>query len=1045
MFLSDIAIARPVFTLMMSIALIVFGVLSYRSLPVDQYPPVAFPMMIVQTTWPGASPEDIERDVSRPIEDAVASVAGLDQMRSMSRDNVSIVFIQLAMGTNLTDAVSMVRDKVGSVRGKLPSGVDEPMIKQIDIGALPVMVIALSAPGGVNGTRALADDRLRPLLEQVDGVGSVNVIGGQDREIVVNLDLDAMRSVGITANDVAQRIGWENLSLPVGQYDGFGRTIGIRAEGAYKNIDDLKATVVGMTRDGKTVRLDQVADVRDDWSRATRYVRFNRNDAVSLEVIKRSGANTVEVSHQVQAALEKAIPTLGAGVHYDIIADTSRDIEANADEVTTAIVFGGAMAVLVILFFLLDWRGTMISAMALPTSVIGTFAAMSMLGFSINTMTLIALSLAIGLLIDDAVVVREAITHRLEMGDSPAKAASEGTKEIALAVLATTLSLVAVFVPVAFMSGIVGQFFRQFGLTIAVAVLLSLFVAFTLDPMLSSRLSRVRHGKHTGLFGVIERFLDWIDASYRRILDLVLRWRKTTAFIALLTLIATAGIATRVPAEFVPNEDRGEFFADLRIPVGASLDETERMSRRVESVILGIPGVRGVYTIVGHEDQSNRARFRIQLVPKQQRKEPSSRYEDMVRRILETVPSSEVTIAKPGMIEGLGDWPPLMVVVQGDDMQVLHDQAVRVKGLLDAIPGTQDVRLSVTPGRPELHLDIDRPVAADRGIPAGLVASTARMLVEGQIIGSLRDGGRQADIRVRAAPRFSQDRAAIEALPLPSPRGLVSLGEVAHVDMGAGPSEIQRTNRMRSISVWVQVGPGAALGDIVTAFQASIAKAPLPEGFFYTLDGQAKDMNETAGAMGLAVAIAMICIFMVLASQFESLAHPFTLLMSVPLAMVGAILALWVTGNHFSMGSQIGLILLMGLVTKNAILLVDGALQGMRDGLDALEAMRRAGPRRMRPILMTSAAMVFGMIPTAIGRGVGAEFRAPMAIVVIGGVISSTLLTLLVVPIVFLWVEGLSQQGMRLWNWLNPDAVPLDEGHATPAPAPSAESPEAAK
>jgi hydrophobe/amphiphile efflux-1 (HAE1) family protein len=1018
MFLSDVAIRRPVFTAMMSVAVLVFGMLAWRNLAVDQYPPVDFPIMLVQTVWPGASPADVERDVTRDIEDAVASVPGLDDLQSFSRDSVSIVVLKFALGTPLADASATVRDRLGAIERDLPTGVEPPVVRRIELNALPVMVVAVSAPGGVDATRFVADERIRPRLEQVGGVGSVNVVGGRDREIRVDLDLDALAGLGVSASQVAERLGWENLSLPVGEVERHGFSVGIRAEGRFATVADIAGTVVHQTPEGRQVRLGEVARVLDDHADVSRYVRFNGAEAVSLEVVKRSGANTVAVAHEVRAALAELQPTLGPGVSYEVIWDQSADIEANAHEVWVAIWFGGAMAVLVILFFLLDVRGTLISALALPTSVIGTFMAMGAFGFSLNTMTLLGLSLAIGLLIDDAVVVREAITHRLELGDTPKEAASRGTAEIALAVLATTLSLVAVFVPVAFMSGIVGQFFKQFGLTIAVAVLLSLFVAFTLDPMLSSRFSAARTGPRRGPARLVEWFLERVDGGYRRMLGWVLRFRFTTAAIAVGILLCSGVIGALIPVEFVPEEDRGEFFADLRLPIGTSLDTTAAQAQHLESEIRAIPGVERVYTVVGYEDKDNYARFRVRVLPKEARDEPLSEFQAAVRAVLAQTPSAEVNIAKPGMIEGLGDWPPLMVNIEGDDLEVLGREAERIRGILASIPGTADVRINATPGRPELHVAIDRAVAADRGVPAGLVASTARLLVEGQVIGALQDGGEQADIRVRADPRFASDEAAIARLPLPSRRGLVTLGDVARVEMASGPSEIQRLDRMRAITVSTQLAPGAALGAITAELDARLQAEPMPEGTFFVIDGQARDMAETAASMGLAVSIALVCIFMVLASQFESLIHPITLLVSVPLGMVGSIFALAITGSSLSMGSQIGMILLMGLVTKNAILLVDGALQQVRDhAVDPAEAMRRAGPRRLRPILMTSAAMVLGMVPTAIGSGVGAEFRAPMAIAVIGGVISSTFLTLLVVPVVFVWVEGWRARFARLVAW----------------------------
>ncbi|MFZ5475828.1 MAG: efflux RND transporter permease subunit [Myxococcota bacterium] len=1020
--LSDVAIRRPVFTMMVSLAVLVFGFLSLGRLPTDLYPPVDFPFMTVTVVYPGAGPQDIERDITDPIEDAVAGIEGIDDIQSFSRDSYTLILLKFEMGTNIDAATNAVRDRIGAVQGQLPAAAEDPIIRQIDIGALPVMVVALASDGDVNDTRRLADDRLRPFLEQVPGVGAVNVVGGQDREVQVDLDLDALRALNVPAAQVAERIGWENLALPVGQLTAGRYELGIRADGRLHSVRELRDVVVDAKPDGRQVRLSEVATVTDGFERATRYVRNNGQAAVAIEIVKKSGANTVEVCHGALAALAEVVPTLGEGATFEIISDQSRDIEANAHEVWIAIWFGGAMAVFVILFFLLDWRGTLISALALPVSVVGTFAAMHALGFSINTMTLLGLSLAIGLLIDDAVVVRESITRRLEAGDSPMEAASRGTREIALAVLATTLSLVAVFVPVAFMTGMVGQFFKQFGLTIAVAVLLSLFVAFTVDPMLSARLSvRHQHGRRRGLAGAIERVLDGIDARYRGTLEWVLRHQWTTVALAVASIAFAGCVGALLPVEFVPREDRGEIMATLELPMGTSLETTDAVAREVEPKLRAIDGIERVYAVVGHEGADHKVRLRVRAVDKTERFLPLSWYEEKVREILEAVPQGKVTLSQPAIIEGLGDWPPLMFILQGEDLDALVAEGERLRELLAAVPGASDVRLNVTPGRPELEVVVDHAVAADRFLPAGAVAATARMLVEGELVGTLRDGTDEAEIRVRADPRFSRDAEAVAALPLPSPRGLVTLGEVAEIHTRASPAEINHYNRRRSVTVMSEVAHGHALGAVLSGFEEALAKAPLAEGMAMTMDGQARDMEETGAAMGMAVLVASLFVFMVLASQFESLLHPFTLMISVPLAMVGAVMGLALTGSSISMGSQIGIILLMGLVTKNAILLVDGALQAMRDGMTPEDALRHAGPRRLRPILMTSAAMALSMLPTALGRGVGAEFRSPMAVAVIGGVLSSTFLTLLVVPVAFLWMERQKGRLLRIWRWFRPD------------------------
>lgn len=1024
--LSDVAIRRPVFTAMLSLAIIVLGLLGYSRLATDLYPPVNFPMLVVQTVYPGAAPADIERDITDPIEDAVAGISGIKKLQSFTRQNVSVVLLQFDLESDLDEATNAVRDRIGAVEGKLPSAAEKPLVKQIDIGALPVLVVAVGSDGSVNDTRTLAEERLKPLLEQVEGVGAVNIMGGQTREVHVDLDLDKLTAMGIPLNQIAERIGYENISVPVGQFNSSGYSIGVRATGQFTSVDELAGAVIHNTQDGQLVRLREVAEVTDGWTRPERYVRNNGKDAVTLEVVKKSGSNTIEVSHGVQAKLAELVPKLGHGANFEIIADQSVDIEANAHEVWIAIYYGGAMAILVILFFLLDLRGTLISALALPTSIIGTFAMMYMLGFSINMMTLMGMSLAIGLLIDDAVVVREAITQRLEAGDDPYTAASRGTSEIALAVFATTMSLVAVFVPVAFMSGMVGQFFKQFGLTIAVAVMLSLWVAFTLDPMLSARFSKVRHGQRRGIAGIIEKFLDGIDRSYRWILRGVLNHPFLTVGGSLAVLLCTGLVGAFLPTEFVPKQDRGEVLADVRLPVGTSLQTSNDVALGLEKALLALDGVDRVYTIVGHEDHSQRTRFRVSLIDKADRVLPFSHYEEKIRETLSVVPNGDATLQEPGMIEGLGDWPPFMIVLQGPDLEGVVKEGQRIEKLMKAISGTSDVRLTVNQGRPELVVDIDRSAAADRGIPTGIVGLTARSLMEGNIVGSLRDGGDEAEIRVRAAGRFSADEAAIKRLPLPSPRGDVRLGDVAKVAMGSGASEIMHHERMRAVTIWSQVGKGAALGTVLEATKQALKESPPPEGYVWEIDGQARDMEETASAMGLAIAVAFVFIFMVLASQFESLIHPVTLMASVPLALVGAVLGLAVTGNSISMGSQIGIILLMGLVTKNAILLVDGALVFLREGKTPTEAMLLAGPKRLRPILMTSCAMVLGMLPTALGTGMGSEFRAPMGIAVIGGVISSTLLTLLVVPVAFVWMEWIRRVPGRVLTFLGGKRQGLD-------------------
>jgi hydrophobe/amphiphile efflux-1 (HAE1) family protein len=1007
MTLSDVAIRRPVFTAMMSATLVVLGLVGARRLGTDLYPDVSFPFVMVTTTYPGASPKDVEDDITRLIEDAVAGISGIDRVFSESREDVSIVSVQFKMSVPLPEAVQQVRDKVGVAQGTLPLGAKAPVISQFDIAAQPVLVFSAASGRDPIALREMLDDQVRPRLEQIEGAAAVKILGGGEPEVSVELFRDRLQALGLTADGVFQHIRAEHLDLPGGRYPSGPNEIGVRVKGEFEDADALRDMIVATARDGSQVRLGDVAMVRRGAKEPRTLVRTNGVEAVAVEVVKQAGANSAAVANAAKALLPELQKQYGFSAV--VLVDQSLLIEANAHEVWLAIFFGGAMAILIILLFLLDLRGTFISALALPTSVVGTLFAMFAMGFSINQLTLLGLSLAIGLLIDDAVVVRESITRRLERGDDPATAASLGTREIALAVMATTFTLVAVFVPVAFMQGIVGQFFRQFGLTITAAVLISLFVAFTLDPMLSAQLAR-RHvpGERPGrVVSAIRARFEALDRFYARTLDLVLRHRYLTVGGAVLLFAASLVVGSRLGSEFLASEDHAEMIANLTYPPGTSLATTSARSAVLEAKVRAIPGVTAVYSVIGPHEDVRKARWRVKLVDKNARPEGVESYKQKVRALLARDQQLLASVSDPPVIESGGDFPPIMLQVAGRDFAKLRQEAGFVADSLRAIPGTADVELKDSPGKPEVQLAVDRDEAARLGLPAGSVALQVRLATEGEVAGKLRQGRRESDIRVRLAAEDRSSPAALERMWIATPRGPVALSQVARLDRAEGPAVIEHEQRERQISVWAQIAPGHNLGDVVKQLRARLDAHALPAGYSYYWNGQMKDQAEMGANIALALGLAVVFIYIVLASQFESLVHPFTIMLSLPLALVGALLALAVTRHPLSMGANIGIILLMGLVTKNAILLVDGALQHVREGDPPDVAVRKAGPRRLRPILMTSGAMVLGMLPTALGRGMGSEFRAPMAIAVIGGVISSTLLTLWVVPVVFLGVERL--------------------------------------
>jgi len=1009
--ISDVAIRRPVFTAMMSVALIVLGFLGLGRLGTDLYPDVTFPFVTVTTVYPGASPQDIEESVTRPVEDAVASISGVDRVFSWSREDVSLVFVRFKLSVPLAEGVQNVRDKVGIAVGQLPAGAKPPIISQFDVGAQPVLVFSAAAGSDPIALRELLDDQVRPRLEQIDGVAAVRVLGGAEPEIAVDLFPERLRQLGLGPDAIFQKIKAEHLDLPGGRYPSGTREVGVRVVGEFSTADDLRQMVVATGPDGSQVRLGDVALVRKGMKEPRTLVRTNGVESVALEVVKQAGANSAAVAN----ATKKLLPELESqfGFRSQVLIDQALTIEANAHEVWIAIFFGGAMAVLIILLFLLDLRGTFISALALPTSVVGTLFFMYLLGFSLNQLTLLGLSLAIGLLIDDAVVVRESITRRLELGDPPAVAASEGTREIALAVMATTFTLIAVFVPVAFMKGITGQFFRQFGLTISVAVLISLFVAFTLDPMLSARLARPhvpgearREGR---LAARLRRFFESTDRAYERSLDWVLRHRWLTVGVATLIFLASMGVGSRLGSEFVPAEDRNQLVVNLEFPPGTSLATTSALSGRLERDVQAIPGVVAVYSTLGPQEDVRLARWRVNLTDKSLRSETAEQMKRRLRAVLATEHSLVTSaVSDPPTIEGLGDFPPILMRVVGRDFSVLRSEAKFLVDTMRSMPALADVQLKDSPGKPELQIAVDRQESARAGVPAGSVALQVRLATQGEVAGKVREGRREAEIRVRLAGEDRDSALALTRMWVQTPRGPMALSQIATLRQADGPSTIEHEMRERQISVWAQVAPGHDLGSATQELRSRLAAHKLPAGYFYVWDGMQKEQEDTQANMGFALLVAVLFIFMVLASQFESLVHPFTIMLALPLAFVGAFLGLAMTGGAINMGSLIGLILLMGLVTKNAILLVDGALQHMRDdGDDAALAIRKAGPRRLRPILMTSAAMVLGMLPTALGRGMGSEFRSPMAVAVIGGVITSTMLTLWVVPVVFVGVERL--------------------------------------
>jgi hydrophobic/amphiphilic exporter-1 (mainly G- bacteria), HAE1 family len=1021
MFLSDISIKRPVFTVMVTVALMTLGLLGARSIGVDLFPDISFPVVTVVTPYPGAGPEEVEQLVTKLIEEQVSSVNGVDEVRSFSRDSVSTIVVQFKLQTDVKTAANDVRDKVAGVRGKLPRDIKDPIIQRVDPTAQPILTYAVSSSRDSAETRRLAEDVVKPKLEAVDGVAAVNVYGGLERELHVYADRARLEALGLSLSGLAGQLGADGFDVPAGRVNAGAAELNVKTLGRFRTLDELRGMVVATLPSGAQVHLSEVARVEDGYKEARVRSRLDGKDAVALEIQKQGGTNTVKISdavYKVVADAEKALP---ADVKLVKAIDQSTYIRQNIGSVTEAILFGGAMAILVIFLFMLDWRSTLISSLALPTSVVTTFLAMWWLGFTFNMMSLMALSLAIGLLIDDAVVVRENIYRHMEAGEDPITAARRGTAEIGLAVTATTFTIVAVFVPVAFMGGIVGQFFRQFGLTVAAAVLVSLFISFTLDPMMSARVvkpiqpghhARLREGRLTG---PIVRFYDALDARYRSLLAWSLGHRKTVMLGATALFVGSLALTPLMGKEFMTPEDRGEFRVLLEMPAGTSIDEMDRVTRRAEELVHGSPEVRTLYVTVGPGEEANKASLRVYTSKKQVRAVSQWQIQDDLRKRLAVLPALKATIADISFVEGGGVELPVTLFLRGEDYGELQRTARAALEVVKGVRGVKDADLSYRAGRPETDIRVDRARAADLGVSVAAVGQTARLALEGDVVAKYRQGDRDWDVRLQLSPEDRASLSTVSDLLVPATgkrmgaagggaTKLVRVSDLADVVAGTGPATIERMNRQRQIILSANV-ENRSLGDVVADIQAALAKVQKPAGTTFVFGGQTKQMNETFDNMALALFIAVVFIYFVLASQFESFVHPFTIMAALPLAIVGALLLLFLSGHPIGMPAMIGIILLMGLVTKNAILLVDLANELRAKGMEMIPALLEAGPTRLRPILMTSSAMVLGMLPTALARAEGSEFRAPMAIAVIGGVITSTFLTLVVVPIVYTWMD----------------------------------------
>ena len=1038
MWFTRISITNPVMATMAMLALVVLGLFSFQRLKVDQFPSVEFPTVVVSIDYPGASAEIVETEVTRKVEEAVNAIAGVNQINSRSYSGTSVVIVQFNLDLDSRRAADDVREKLAVLKPLLREEVKEPKVQRFDPASRPIWTLAVRAsdPSRVNAVQlsTWADQTLRKRLENARGVGSVALVGAVRREINLYLDPQQLEAAGVSAEQVMAAVKTENQDLPAGTLRAADSERVVQIRGRVQRPEDFAQLVVAR-RGTVLIRLGQVARVVDGPEEIDSLALYNGQRTIALEVQKAQGENTIEVVDGLNKALAavQASGEVPAGVELSVVRDSSRPIRVSVNNVRQTLLEGAALTILIVFLFLNSWRSTVITGLTLPIALIGTFLFMQLFGFSINMITLMALSLCVGLLIDDAIVVRENIVRHVQMGKDVRRAALDGTAEIGLAVLATTLSIVAVFLPIGFMGGIIGKFFHEFGITIVAAVLISMFVSFTLDPMLSSlwhdpaihsegqpfqprtlydhTLGRVTHAVDRGAHG--------LGTLYQSALGWSLRHPLATLGLALATFIASLALVKSLGTEFVPKADYSETFVSFNTPVGSSLEVTEGKVREVEAILRERPEVR--YTLAtintGQAQGKIYAQIYIRLVDRQERTLNQDQLTGPLRERLARIPG--ITVTHVGLLDAVGGNKPLQLSIQGSDLAELQRQSAAIADKLRGIPGLVDLDTSAKPNQPTVAIEVRRDVAADLGLSVGSVTSSLRALVAGQTIGNWRaSDDLNIDVKVRLTPEARDAVGDLQRLTLVagsnadgSPR-LVRLGQVADVRADSTANQINRRDLTREVEITANVY-GRSLGEVSADVRQVLEAQTLPPGMRWRFGGSTKDMAESFGYAVSALAMGVVFIYMILASQFRSFLQPIALMSSLPLTLVGVVLTLLAFGSTMNLFSIIGVVMLMGLVTKNAILLLDFAIRA-RTGevtgqpLARSEALLLAARVRLRPILMTTLAMIFGMVPLAFALSEGSEQRAPMGQAVIGGVVTSSVLTLVVVPVVYGYMDDLA-------------------------------------
>lgn len=1015
--LTDTSIGRPVFAVMLIGGIVVFGLLAIPRLGVDLFPRVEFPLVTVTSVLEGASPETVEREVSQVLEESINTIEGISILRSQSSDSLSLMFIEFELDYDVHEKAQEVRDMVALARGDLPRDLEPPVVARVDPDATPILAVMVAGPHDIRELSEFADKKIKPRLERVAGVGNVTLVGDRRREIRIWVDPIRLSGYSLAVDDVVAAIQREHVEFPGGRIETAQREYVVKTKGKLTSAERFGDIVV-FERAGRVIHLRDVAAVEDGMAEERTISRLNGRRGVALLIRRQSGENTVAVAHAVKGALAEIRSGLPPGYEMIEAMDTSRFVETAIHDVAVDLAWGALLAALVVLLFLRSVRATVITAIAIPSSLLGTFGFFYVFGFTLNTMTLMALSLSVGLLIDDAIVVLENSHRHLGLGGSPAEAVSRATGEIGLAVIATTLCICAVFVPIAFLSGVVGRFFREFGLVASCAVGISALVSFTLTAMMCARYLR-REDDPGRAFRVLEAGYNAFEGQYRRLLNWGLRHRVTVLALAVAAVLGGIAIARTIPADFLVEQDRSEFNVWIKLPLGTTVPQAQAIVARLEEDLRRHPEIRQVFSTIGGDVQKrvNEATLYVQLTHKSTRRVGQMEImTDLRRRIAELrLPLEEFAVQEVPMFTMPGArHSQLIYAIRGPDIDRLQSFAQSLTARMRQSGGYADIHLSYESGKPEISLEIARDRAADLGVPAAQIGRTIAAMLTGFKAATFEERGERYDVRVQVRPEYRDDPGKLDLLRVRAPGGaLVPLRNLVAPRIGSGPLQIDRDNRTHAITLYANLEEKAAS----TADEEVVRLAEelgIQGEYEVQPIGPSMRLRETKAAIRFAFVVALIAIYMILASQYNSFVHPLTIMVSAPLSFIGAFAAVAITGCSLDVMAQISFLTLMGIVMKNGVLLVDYTNTLRSRGLPLYEAVLQAGPTRMRPVLMTAVSTIFGMLPVALSRGDGSEMRSPMAIIAIGGLITSTFLTLLVVPVVYTLVDNLAAAALRL-------------------------------